>query len=682
MNGNEMMRNQTEEEQEVTYDDWLWYAEHCAPDGAEPEQLPPPPKRNLPRELTEEGLFCLWKEEERNGRRLRIPYDPITRKQIRSGDRSSYASYARADFCRDCGGVGVGLFNGVCAIVVRDCVDENGVYSGDAGEIINLMQSYAEYTPSGDGITVLFQARDWLFDPALHVSRKGALAVYTHGTGGFVPLTGKPCGAYGFDDRTAEFCTFLERYMRREENCGINGINGLNGQNPPAGAGTEAPAAERIEFPPVVPLTPQSGALPHFPVDDLPRAVRDYVRAAAEQTQTAPDMAAVIGLGVLAVCLQGKLRIEGRPGYTEPLSLYVVVTAPPGERKSGVMRAMTGPLYEYERAYNEAHPEAFSPARFFADDCSSEALARLMAQNGGVLSVISTEGGIFDILGGRYSAKANLDIWLKGHCGDMIYVDRIGREAESIPRPTLSAILTIQPSVLSEIMENTTMTGRGLIARFLYATPESAIGARKFRSEPVPPAVQQAYHDLIFRLMAVPMPDEPRNMTLTEEALEVISDHFDEHERWLAGEGQVIADWAGKYIGAVLRIAGLLHAAEADPAEPVPADTMRRAIRIGRYFLAHAGYAYSVMGSDQNMRKAKFVLAKLEALGQPETSRRDLFRLCRGKFFRKAEDLVPTLELLEEHGYLKQLQPERKGNGRPFSARILLNPAAKGVLSI
>ena len=37
--------------------------------------------------------------------------------------------------------------------------------------------------------------------------------------------------------------------------------------------------------------------------------------------------------------------------------------------------------------------------------------------------------------------------------------------------PALSAILSIQPSVLDEIMSNTTMTGRGLIARFLYASP-------------------------------------------------------------------------------------------------------------------------------------------------------------------------------------------------------------------
>lgn len=109
------------------------------------------------------------------------------------------------------------------------------------------------------------------------------------------------------------------------------------------------------QFPPVKPLTPQWSELPPFPVDVLPQPLRDYVNAVAEHSQTSPDMAAVIGLGVLAVCLQGKFKVQGNPGYCEPLSLYTVVIAAPGERKSGVMRAMTRPLYDYEQEYNCAH---------------------------------------------------------------------------------------------------------------------------------------------------------------------------------------------------------------------------------------------------------------------------------------------------------------------------------------
>ena len=253
----------------------------------------------------------------------------------------------------------------------------------------------------------------------------------------------------------------------------------------------------------------------------------------------------------------------------------------------------------------------------------------------------------------------------------------MSREAECIPHPALSAILTIQPSVLTEIMENTTMTGRGLIARFLYASPPSKIGNRIFRAPPVSAEISKAYRRLAFRLMAIPVGDDVQTLHLSEKALETVDDYFSEHERYLAGEGQAIADWASKYIGAVLRIAGLLHGADMESGDyEISASTVCKAIEIGKYFLAHSSYAYSMMGGDLNIKKAKFVLAKLSKLGKSEIKRSELFQACRGKFFQKTEELFPTLDLLEEHGYLRQLVPERSGSGRPPDVRILVNPAA------
>ena len=57
----------------------------------------------------------------------------------------------------------------------------------------------------------------------------------------------------------------------------------------------------------------------------------------------------------------------------------------------------------------EETPE-LKPICSFANDCSSEALTSLMAANDGVFSVLSTEGGIFDIMAGRYSNKFNIDV--------------------------------------------------------------------------------------------------------------------------------------------------------------------------------------------------------------------------------------------------------------------------------
>lgn len=308
---------------------------------------------------------------------------------------------------------------------------------------------------------------------------------------------------------------------------------------------------------------------------------------------------------------------------------------------------------------------------------SPEALTTLLAQNNGAFSVISAEGGIFDILGGRYSKNPNLDTWLKGHCGVMIAVDRVNRAPEYIPNPCLTAILTVQPSVLDTIMADATMGGRGLLARFLYSFPVSKIGERTFHTEEVPAEVYENYEAMVFRLMDIRREQEPVLLKLTPEAYALISERFALHEKYHQAEGQIFADWASKFIGVILRISALLHAAEMKPVETeVSGETMQRAIEIGDYFLAHALHAYSAMGTDMRIVKARFVWSKIQKMESLDFKRAALFQNCRGKYYNKADQLPPELELLEEYGYLKVITPEYKGVGRPGDVRIIVNPAA------
>jgi len=93
--------------------------------------------------------------------------------------------------------------------------------------------------------------------------------------------------------------------------------------------------------------------LPKFPVDALPAIVGDYVLAVAETTQTSPDMAAVASLAILALCLQGKFKIEGKKDWVEPLNIYTLIIALPAERKSAVMMLMSEPVKQFENAENK-----------------------------------------------------------------------------------------------------------------------------------------------------------------------------------------------------------------------------------------------------------------------------------------------------------------------------------------
>jgi Protein of unknown function (DUF3987) len=87
--------------------------------------------------------------------------------------------------------------------------------------------------------------------------------------------------------------------------------------------------------------------------------------------------------------------------------------------------------------------------RWLVDDATPEALAGLLAAYGRI-ALLSPEGDVFDQMAGRYNQAAgpNLGVYLKGHAGDLLKVDRRGRPPEYVDRPCLTIGLTVQPDVL------------------------------------------------------------------------------------------------------------------------------------------------------------------------------------------------------------------------------------------
>ena len=458
--------------------------------------------------------------------------------------------------------------------------------------------------------------------------------------------------------------------------------------------------------------------LPEFPTDALPPAVRDYVQAVAETTQTPADMAAVASLAILSICVQGKYRIWGKPDWWEPLNTYCVVVLSPGERKSAVISLMTAPLEEYEKEVNTvldaqiiesqmmrsilekerrsledkvskgkatvedvtkkaqeiAAFKEVQPMKLFVDDVTSERLASILAENRGRAAIASAEGGIFDILNGIYTKNVNIDVFLKGHSGDTIRVERIGRACESIDHPALTMLLAIQPEVLHGLMSNGTFNGRGLTARFLYSIPKSFRGNRKFYTNPISDAVKASYNHLVRTLLVKDQNDE--FLYLTQGATLVLEKIYLNTESRFQTDLAEIESWAGKYTGAVLRIAGLLHIAENNGIpefSDVSEQTMKNAVRIGEYFLEHAKAAYSLMGADPVNKQGEYLLSKIQKAQVREFSRRDAMRMCRG--IKTAESIQPILNRLCEYGYIapKPTEPVL-GVGRRPSEMYLTNP--------
>lgn len=460
-----------------------------------------------------------------------------------------------------------------------------------------------------------------------------------------------------------------------------------------------------------------------FPVESLPFPVAAFVEALSESTQTPIEMSAVLSLGVLATALQRRYTIEITPDWHEPLCLYSVVVAVPGERKSAVISALTSPVHTYEkqrRDYEAAEielnrtekeilykmleaaknvavkakkPEERSKAkdeiidlteeianfedkhitRYLADDTTPEKLIDLMDGQDGCITVSSAEGGLFDALGGRYEKTLNLDVYLKGHAGDTITVDRIGRKSNSIMNPRLTMILTIQPEVLSGVMTNMTFKGRGLCGRFLYAICDSKVGSRNVNPEPISEAVKRNYNEFITRILS----DEDTGIIrLSPEANKVRIDYAEYIEQRLGDDLEHMRDWAGKLVGAMLRIAALIHASEVTrkpSAIPVGAETIKAAIKISECLCNHAMNAYKMMGADETLEDAKYLLKRLRNTGKSEITKQELLKLTNGKF-PKVEIVEPVIDKLIEMNYIKRSQIQSGKRGRP-SEIIVLNPA-------
>lgn len=480
---------------------------------------------------------------------------------------------------------------------------------------------------------------------------------------------------------------------------------------------------------------------PPFPVETLPNWLREFVCAEAVATQTPPDLSAVLGLAALSTALARKFRVHVRDGYDEPVNLYLVVVLGPGNRKTAVFSHISEPIERFEetksrelapkvrekkalrdlkeRELDTATKKAAVPVtdeagrkqnvnevlriteelsdmallvlpRLLVDDCTPERLASLLAEHDGKMSVMSAEGGIFEIIGGRYSKdRPNLDVYLKGHAGDELRVDR-EKEKDNpkfLKSPAVTFGLAVQPEVLNGLMNRQEFRGRGLLGRFLYSIPRSPLGTR----ESAPPTVTSSVMDL-FRINIIKLMELPWNigadgkkthhlLALSPSALESILFFAEWLEPRLAPFGELghMPDWAGKLVGAVIRIAGNLHLAEqVDSASPweiqISANTMENAIKLGEYFIPHAEAAYLQMGADPNVAGARRVLGWVEKNARPVFPKQELWQGTKG-YFQRVEKLDAALKVVEQHGYLREVQGKpRVGAGRKPAPSYEVNP--------
>jgi hypothetical protein len=488
-----------------------------------------------------------------------------------------------------------------------------------------------------------------------------------------------------------------------------------------AGDKQSEPAMVEQPWPEIVPFDVVD--LPEFPADALPGALREWVEAESHATQTPADLAGLLALAVCSATIARRMVVEPRAGWWEPVNLYTAVLLDPGNRKSAVFSDATAPLREIEaelieaarpavarqqserrqaearlkklekqaaekddiEARNEAgnlaeelaaQPEPVLP-RLIVDDVTSEKLGAMLAEQGGRLASTSPEGGVFDLMAGLYSKSGipQFGVYLMGHSGDDLITDRVSRKGVRVERPALTCAYAMQSEVIRGLAGKAAFRGRGLLARFLYAAPQSWIGRREIAPAPVSDATREAYRQTVRAL--ADLEGEPV-LRLGADASGALREWESEIESMLGDGGQmeIMRDWGAKLAGATLRLAAVLHCVGYAPDAAVGGPTFAAAVEIARYLIPHAEAVLALMQAKEASGEddARYVLRWIERHGRREFTKTEAQHHGKRRF-PKADDIDPALAELTRRGYIRLRPAATIGPGRPPSPSYEVNPA-------
>ena len=485
--------------------------------------------------------------------------------------------------------------------------------------------------------------------------------------------------------------------------------------------------------------------LPTFPVHTLPGDIGKYAQAVATFTRVPVDLVALTVLGALPTLIGGHAMVAGH--WTEKtLNLWTISILGSGGGKSPAFDAITTPVRKLEKELRHAWDKDYGdqeelyeiavktkdkvvaklvdasgdkrktlladldsakqemrdaqpPPRpqLLVGDVLPEALGIIMKRVGGHIGLISAEGGFLGNVSGRYSKGIpNLELVLISYDSTEPYrVDRVGREAFEVERPSLSVCLAVQPVVIDDVATSKAVLDRGLLNRVLFAQPASMAGHRDARPPRVPDYLEQAWEQTIrsafFRVLPGGGKFDNEGEPLPPRCVHVGNEAEGLHLHWRAGiekrinpntgDLAVIEGWANKLAGTTYRIAALLHLLGGEEVDtPVSGLTMSHAIEIAEYAIEHA---LEVLGSRTETEKSTRAEAEEQVLEWLRKRGKDLVTVAEvaaGMKQRKwvkehgAQGIRTVLGRLAVQGWLASVARHDKAGRRMPDGLFVVHP--------
>jgi putative DNA primase/helicase len=395
------------------------------------------------------------------------------------------------------------------------------------------------------------------------------------------------------------------------------------------------------------PITPFNYSLSSqnpFPLSSLPKVIKEAVEEVHAHFQTPIPLVVSASLVPLAAPLQRLVDVARNSKLRSPVSIFSLVLAKSGERKSSVDREFSKPLYDYqqERAVEnkriesnylaklsvwereetqireritsagsgsiepktlesqlESHlslrPEPPRTGAMMLDDITPEALLVHMAEKCTNVVLHSSEGGSF--FGSRQmspdKALQSLAAMNKFWDGSEVRLDRKEAKSSCVSNGRLSISLAVQPAVFAEFQNRSKNICRdiGFLSRCLMCFPESTQGTRMYREPSETSPKLTRYHELIRFLLILGEAKndlELRVVPISSQAMPIWTDYLNKIEARCA-DGEIYcdtSDFASKSADHATRLACIFaFANNLGPVDSLDEISMKQGCEVAEWYL-------------------------------------------------------------------------------------------------
>jgi hypothetical protein len=466
-----------------------------------------------------------------------------------------------------------------------------------------------------------------------------------------------------------------------------------------------------------IPLIDKTASEEHpYPIEALPIIVRNAVTTYQQYGQQPLPLIACSALANVSLACQTLANVARDNLLISPVSLYFIVVANSGERKTGADHIFSQAIRKWEQNTIENLMPAVKTARslhyawraekdgilnqirtrslkdestdilkrhfvelmaqepeipllptLFFEDATQEALAFHIANGWPSASLWSDEGAII-IHGQGMQNNANKFIALLNRLwdGKSFIAHRKTTHSFTVSNRRLTVSIMLQPLILQQMLEKSNGISRqsGFLARSLISYPQSSMGDRLYKEPPESLQDLKLFHQRLQSCLNQSLSLDKTGchqlptLLLSKQAKIAWIDFFNKIEQGLniSNKWLLIKDFASKAAENVVRLAALFHLIEEQSGD-ISAENIERASQVIHWHLLETKKIIDAKNNSQNHADARRLLQWIKEKELTKITPRYLqqYSPLRDKAKRNAD-----IEVLLENHYLQETHQDGK----------------------